>query len=226
MKFFKLFALTVLAFTLIFATSCEKKKTTPKLFKEKFTKENVFSLVEQIRKDSTIELTDLDLLASGIARYSNVMDSLYGKTPQDVIKTEERIRRNQFGLNLVTNAISGFSRFRYDGWKPAEINGTKYNVFTYTVFNVSKENIRRISGYLQFLTSNNQLIRAYRINVDQTIEGGKFTQFQSTFIHDTTNQNENFLVNALKQNPASVFVAWRPTYIELSGGQKIDLEQQ
>lgn len=226
MKGLRFFNVFVLALVLVFATSCEKKKPASKLLNEKLAANNFFELVEKVSKDTLIPFEEIDFFTTGIARYNNFIDSLYGKTVKEIIDNEKTLRRKQSSINLITNSIQCFSRFRYDGWKPVEIEGTKYNIFTYTVSNISKIDIRKISGYLQFLTSANQLIRAYRINVEQTIKAGQYTQFQSTFKNEENNQNEAFLVKALTENPQTIFVSWRPTYIELDNGQKIDLEQK
>lgn len=226
MKNFRFFGLLILSLTLVFATSCEKKKPTSKLLDEKITSKNFLELVDKVRNDSLFSYEELDFFATGIARYSNFIDSLYGKTVKEVIESEQNLRIKQSSINLSSNAIQCFSRFRYDGWKPVEVDGSKFNIFTYTVSNISKNDIKRINGYLQFLTSANQLIRAYRINVEQTIKAGQYTQFQSTFKNEENNQNEAFLVKALTENPRNVFVSWRPIYLELDNGQKIDLEQK
>lgn len=172
----------------------------------------------------TIE--DLDYFSSGVARYNNLIDSLYNKSVKEIIEQEKKLRFRQSGINLATNAITAFSRFRYDGWKPVDINGSKFNVFTYTISNISKTDIKKIYGYLQFFTAGNQLVRAYRINIDQTIKGGQFTQFQSTFKFEEGNKNEEFLIKMLTENPQQIFVSWRPLYLELDNGQKVDLEEK
>lgn len=210
---------------LVFSSSCEKKKTS-KLLNEKVTAQNFFELVEKAKKDTLLTVEELDYFSSGIARYSNVIDSLFNKTIKQIIEQEKKFRRRQSEINLATNAIISYTRFRYDGWKPLEINGSKFNVFTYTISNISKNDVKKIYGYLQFFTGNNQLIRAYRINIDQTIKSNQFTQFQSTFKYEEGNQNEEFLVKTLKENPSQIFVSWRPLYLELDNGQKIDLEEK
>lgn len=226
MKGFRFFGVFVLALILVFAMSCEKKKPSSQLLNEKLSAKNFFELVDKVSKDTLLSFEEIDFLTTGIARYNNFIDSLYGKTVKEIIDNEKDFRRRQSSINLVTNSVQCFSRFRYDGWKPVEIEGSKFNIFTYTVSNISKNDIKKINGYLQFLTSTNQLIRAYRINVDQTIKAGQYTQFQSTFKTDENNRNEAFLVKALTENPQTIFVSWRPTYIELDNGQKIDLEQK
>ncbi|MCX7880199.1 MAG: hypothetical protein N2517_06015 [Ignavibacteria bacterium] len=218
-----LFFVLFLAFSF---TGCDKKakeKASP-LLKEKITAQNFFEIVDKIRKDTLLTLEETDLLSSGIARYSNLIDSLYNKTLAEIINLEKDIRRRQNLSNLTTNAILSFSRFRYDGWKEVEVEKSKFNIFTYTISNISNNDIKKLSGFLQFFTANNQLIRAYRLNIDQPIKAKQFTQFQSTFRLDEQNQNELFLIKALKENPQQIFVSWRPVYFELDNGQKIDLE--
>lgn len=224
MRTFHFFVLVLIS-VLVFTTGCEKKKTS-KLLKENVTAQNFFEIVEKASKDTLLTIEELDFFSTGIARYSNVIDSLYGKTVKQIIDTERDLRRRQSGINLATNAIVSFSRFRYDSWKPVDINGSKFNVFTYTISNISKVDIKKIYGFLQFLTGNNQLIRAFRINIDQPIKAGQFTQFQSTFRLEVGNQNEEFLVKMLKENPNQIFVSWRPLYLELDNGQKIDLQEK
>ncbi len=223
MKYFRISLFAFFFIVLIFA-GCEKKKSS-KLLNEKVTEQNFFSLIEKVKKDSLFTLEELDLFSTAIARYSNFVDSLYNKSVKQIIEQERLNRRRQGFINLVTNAIVAHSRFRYDGWKPIDINGTQFNVFTYTISNISKVNINKISGFLQFSTSNNQLIRAYRINIDQAIPAGQFTQFQSTFRFEQGNRNEELLIKALKESPNQIFVSWRPVYIELENGQKINLEE-
>jgi len=210
---------------LVLFVGCQKKKTSP-LLNEKLTPQNFFELVGKVKKDTLITAEEIELFSSGVGRYSNFVDSLFNKSVKQIIDQERTLRRRQSYVNLATNAIVCYSRFRYDGWKPIEIDGSKFNVFTYTISNISKNDIDRIQGYLQFFTTNNQLIRAYRINVDQTIKAGQFTQFQSTFRAEENNQNELLLVKLLKENPNTVFVTWRPMYLELDNGQKIDLEEK
>lgn len=210
---------------LVLFVGCQKKKTSP-LLNEKLTPQNFFELVDKVKKDTLITAEEIELFSSGVGRYSNFVDSLFNKSVKQIIDQERTLRRRQSYVNLATNAIVCYSRFRYDGWKPIEIDGSKFNVFTYTISNISKNDIDRIQGYLQFFTTNNQLIRAYRINVDQTIKAGQFTQFQSTFRAEENNQNELLLVKLLKENPNTVFVTWRPMYLELDNGQKIDLEEK
>ncbi len=223
MKYFRISLFAFFFIVLIFV-GCEKKKSS-KLLNEKVTEQNFFSLIEKVKKDSLFTLEELDLFSTAIARYSNFVDSLYNKSVKQIIEQERLNRRRQGFINLVTNAIVAHSRFRYDGWKPIDINGTQFNVFTYTISNISKVNINKISGFLQFSTSNNQLIRAYRINIDQAIPAGQFTQFQSTFRFEQGNRNEELLIKALKESPNQIFVSWRPVYIELENGQKINLEE-
>ncbi|MCX7908250.1 MAG: hypothetical protein N2560_01865 [Ignavibacteria bacterium] len=222
---FSNFILSLMIALMFFSFGCEKKKTS-KLLNEKVTSQNFFDIVEKIKKDTLLSIEEIDLFSTGVARYSNVIDSLFNKTIKQIIEQEMNFRRKQSQVNLATNAIIAYSRFRYDGWKPVEINGSDFNVFTYTISNISKNDIKKIYGYLQFFTANNQLIRAYRINIDQDIKSGQFTQFQSTFKHEDNNQNEVFLVKTLKENPNQIFVSWRPVYIELDNGQKINLEEK
>ncbi|MGB9770647.1 MAG: hypothetical protein ACPLX7_01545 [Candidatus Kapaibacteriota bacterium] len=214
------------ALLLVFSFGCQPNKKSSKLLGEKITAQNFFDVIDKARKDTLLTIEELDYFNSGVARYSNLIDSLYNKTIKEIIEQEMKLRRRQSGINLATNAIVSFSRFRYDGWKPIEINGSKFNVFTYTISNISKNDIKKIYGYLQFFTAGNQLIRAYRINIDQTIKGGQFTQFQSTFQYEKDNKNEEFLVKMLNDSPNQVFVSWRPVYLELDNGQKIDLEEK
>ncbi len=220
------FFILILSIGILFLSNgCEKKKISP-LLNERLTPQNFFELVEKVKKDTLLSYEDIDFFSSGVARYSNLLDSLFNKTIKQIVEQEKKLRRRQSFINLATNAIVSYSRFRYDDWKPIEINGSKFNVFTYTISNISKNDIKRINGYLQFFTGNNQLIRAYRLNVDQTIKAGQYTQFQSTFRMEEENQNEQFLVKSLKENPRSIFVKWLPLYIELDNGQKIDLEEK
>ncbi|MEJ5285791.1 MAG: hypothetical protein CH6_3071 [Candidatus Kapaibacterium sp.] len=221
-SFFVLF----LALVIVFSNGCEPKKKTSKLLNEKITAQNFFEVIEKARKDSLMTIEDLDYFSSGVARYNNLIDSLYNKSVKEIIEQEKKLRFRQSGINLATNAITAFSRFRYDGWKPVDINGSKFNVFTYTISNISKTDIKKIYGYLQFFTAGNQLVRAYRINIDQTIKGGQFTQFQSTFKFEEGNKNEEFLIKMLTENPQQIFVSWRPLYLELDNGQKVDLEEK
>ena len=221
----KSFIIVFLIAFLVASVGCQKTKPSP-LLNEKLTAQNFFELVEKVKKDSLLTAEEIDLFSSGVARYSNFVDSLFNKSIKEIIDQERTLRRRQSYINLATNAIVCYSRFRYDGWKPIEIDGSKFNVFTYTISNISKNDIKKIYGYLQFFTTSNQLIRAYRINVDQTIKAGQFTQFQSTFRLEENNQNEQFLIKSLEENPRSILVTWRPMYIELDNGQKIDLEEK
>ncbi|MFN3306426.1 MAG: hypothetical protein ACK42Z_04475 [Candidatus Kapaibacteriota bacterium] len=222
MKYFRVWLFAFFFVFLIFV-GCEKKKSS-KLLNEKLTQQNFFTLIEKTKNDSLLTFEELDLFNTAIARYSNFVDSLYNKSVKQIIEQERLNRRRQGFINLATNAILAHSRFRYDGWKPVDINGAQFNVFTYTISNISKVNIKKVSGFLQFLTANNQLIRAYRINIDQAIPAGQFTQFQSTFRFEQGNRNEELLIKALKESPNQVFVSWRPVYFELDNGQKIKLE--
>lgn len=223
MKSFK-FVLFIIFSILITFVACEKKKSS-KLLNEKVTQQNFFSVIEKVKKDSLLTFEELDLFNTAIARNNNNIDTLYNKTVKQIIEQEKVNRRRQGYINIATNAIIAYSRFRYDGWKPVDINGSKFNVFTYTISNISKVNINKISGFLQFSTGNNQLIRAYRINIDQAIPAGQFTQFQSTFRFEQGNRNEELLIKLLQDTPNQVFVSWRPVYIELDNGQKINLEE-
>jgi len=224
MKPVRIFILLFLTFTLILS-GCEKKRAS-KLLNEKVTAQNLFEIVDKAKNDSLLSFEELDFFTSAVIRYNNVLDSLYNKTLKQIIEQEMKIRRRQSAINLATNTISAFSRFKYDGWKPIDINGSKFNVFTYTISNISKNDIKKVYGFLQFLTPNNQLIRAYRINIDQVIKGGQYTQFQSTFKYEEGNKNEEYLVKMLSENPGQIFVSWRPVYLELDNGQKIDLEEK
>lgn len=224
MRTYSIFFTVLLLVSFLFTIGCEKKASKSKLLNEKITQENFFDIITQAKSDTLLTYQEIELLANGITRYANALDSLYNKTVKEIISREEQIRRQQNLSNLGVNVIGTFSRLRYDGWKPIEVNGTKLNVFTYTIFNISNVNIRKISGYLQFFTANNQFVRAYRINIDQTINGKQFTQFQSTFREEEGNQNEEFLLKALKQNPNTILVRWLPTFIELDNGKKLNLE--
>lgn len=224
MRSFNIFFIFSLLISFLFTVGCEKKAPKSKLLNEKITQENFFDIITQAKSDTLLTNQEIELFANGISRYSNALDSLYNKTVKEIIAREEQIRRQQNLSNLGVNVITTFSRFRYDGWKPIEVNGTKLNVFTYTIFNISNANIRKISGYLQFYTTNNQLIRAYRLNIDQPINSKQFTQFQSTFQLEEGNQNEEFLLKALQENPNTILVRWLPTLIELDNGKKLNLE--
>lgn len=219
-----MFFSVLLLISFLFTIGCEKKASKSKLLNEKITQENFFDIITQAKSDTLLTYQEIELLANGITRYVRALDSLYNKTVKEIISREEQIRRQQNLSNLGVNVIGTFSRLRYDSWKPIEVNGTKLNVFTYTIFNISNINIKKISGYLQFFTANNQFVRAYRINIDQTINSKQFTQFQSTFQEEKGNQNEEFLLKALKQNPNTILVRWLPTFIELDNGKKLNLE--
>lgn len=222
-KAYNLFALFLV---LLLTTSCEKEAPKSKLLKEKITAENFFDIISKTNSDSLLTNQEIELFSLGINRFANALDSLYNKSVQDIIKREEQIRRQQIISNLGVNVIKTYTRFRYDGWKPIDVNGTNLNVFTYTIFNISPSNLRRLAGYLQFYTTNNQFIRAYPLRIEQTINSKQFTQFQSTFRTEDGNKNEEFLLKALKENPASILVRWLPTYIELENGKKLDLENK
>lgn len=224
MRALNIFLIFFFLTSLLFTFGCEKKAPQSKLLNEKITPENFFEIITQAKSDTLLTNQEIELFANGITRFTNALDSLYNKTVKEIIAREEQIRRQQSLSNLGVNVITTFSRLRYDGWKPIEVNGTKLTVFTYTIFNISNENIRKISGFLQFYRTNNQFIRAYRINIDQTINSKKFTQFQSTFRTEEGNQNEEFLLKALKENPNTIFVRWLPTFIELDNGKKLNLE--
>ncbi|MGQ9819553.1 MAG: hypothetical protein ACUVQ1_06480 [Candidatus Kapaibacteriales bacterium] len=224
MRSFNVLFILVLISTFLFQVGCEKKAPKSKLLNEKITQENFFDIITKAKSDTLLTNQEIELFANGISRFANALDTLYNKTVKEIIAREEQIRRQQNLSNLGVNVIATFSRLRYDGWKPIEVNGSKLNVFAYTIFNISNANIRKISGYLQFYTANNQFIRAYRLNIDQTIKSKQFTQFQSTFRAEEGNQNEEFLLKALQENPNTILVRWLPTFIELDNGKKLNLE--
>lgn len=226
MQSLKIISLFTFLFILLLSSGCEKKGKKSNLLNEKITADNFFDIITQTKSDTLLTVEEIDLFSNGIARFTNALDSLYNKTVKDIIYREQQIRRQQNISNLGINAISAFTRFRYDGWKPIDANGVKLNVFSYTIFNISNTNVRKLSGYLQFFTTNNQFIRAYPIRVDQIINSKQFTQFQSTFRSEDGNQSEDFLVKALKENPSTILVRWLPTYIELDNGKKLDLESK
>ncbi len=218
----KILAVVVFFVSLTFIGGCQKEEA--KVKQEVINVANLPELLDKMKADQGFKKEEIDMFVLGIGRFANQLDSVNGKTVGAVINDEKEFLRKSSLLGLTNTLMNSLHGFGYIGWEPVEQNSQKYFRFGIAIQNKAKEDIKNVEGLLKFVTSNNQLIKGFRIKITQGIPAGKVQQFNSTFIMDQNNKNDILLNEVLTNKNPNVYTVWDPSVIEFASGKKIAKE--
>jgi len=215
----KILAVVVFCASISFIGGCQKEEA--KVKQEVINVANLPELLDKIKADEAFKKEDIDLFVQGLGRFAATLDSVNGKTVGQIINLEKDFLRKSSLLGLTTTAMNIVQGFGYVGWQPLEQADKKYFQFGFAIQNKTKEDFKNVEGLLKFVTANNQLIKAFRIKIEQGVPAGKVQQYNSTFIMDQSNKNDILLNDVLVAKNPNVYTVWEPTLIEFAGGKKI-----
>ena len=210
---------------IILLVSCGKNDTSlesPAL-NEKITLHNIEDISKKISDDKNIKRADIELYINALTRLGSFQDSIIGKTPLELIKSQEEFLKNRdiLVLNNTSSRMNLFLQhtFNYDG---IQFNDTdknnKINILVFSIKNISDKTIKKVKGMLSFYTQDGQIIKIFNLSTAQEIKPNKEkpTQFSMSFKHDMNSERDNIIRTSRNLN-----AVWTPTLIEFTDNTKI-----
>ncbi|GAB1370587.1 hypothetical protein MASR1M45_06480 [Candidatus Kapaibacterium sp.] len=211
--------------------SCQPEKKESKFLSEIVTKQNVTSIFKQLRDDKDFTTQDYQYLTNGMTRLVTMsIDSLLGKSVGEIIKLQQNFERDQTAATAANQAtkveLVMNHDFKYLGLKPELIAETQKDVdfLYYEVTNKSDKEISNLQGVLQFMDTQNNIVKIYPIvlsNIikDGVIKPGEMKRFMHPFDHDAANVRDQ----QIRNDHRNLRPIWICTMIEFKDGSKISV---
>ena len=212
--------LIIVGISIFTFSACDNKKESA-IRNEVISDNNITEIITKIKNDKDITKEEIDLITAAFTRYVNTPDSLKGKKIGDLIDQQSERRRKTSLNSLVTTSIGLFHQFGFIGWEPSAKDLDTFNVFKFVIHNKSKKDIKEVQGLLKFVTSGNQLIRAFPVIVNQEIKAEKNQPFQSVYKLDKNSKSDVLLHQLLKNKTPNVIPMWQATKIVFADGSEI-----
>lgn len=216
----KLLTVFAILSSIILLSSCQKEADS-KIKQEVINTAQLPALLEKMKADENFKKEDIDNFVLGMGRFNGKLDSLNGKTVQQVIDEEKDFLKKSSLVGLTNTFMNMIHGFGYKEWQPLEQNDQKFFTFAFAVQNKTKEDLKYVEGLLKFVTANNQLIKGFRVKIQQGVKNSAIQQFNSTFAFDPNNKNDVLLWELLTNKSPQVYTLWEPLTLEFNNGQKI-----
>ncbi|HPD33139.1 MAG TPA: hypothetical protein PKV40_02190 [Candidatus Kapabacteria bacterium] len=207
-------------------SSCSKEGNSPVL-QEKLTKENLYQIAQNIYNEKKLTRDQIDLFNSAINRYGLTPDSIIGKTVGELItKEEQNLWQNsakQLVATLAKVQILSDHKIKYLGLQPQDKDTLKLDIIVFEITNTSNKDIQDLEGQFRFFDMQNQLIKAYPIQLSKVmtqvpvIKPGETRRFAYPFFHDSNNERDE-KVRAGKD----LQILWFPVSMTFSDSTKIN----
>ncbi len=211
--------LSLLAIIVVFAgifNSCDDSKTDSQYAEEKITKNNLYSLAQKLTEENKLSREDIQLFTGAINRLGLNADSIVGKTVAELISAQDEFAKQQ-EFKQMTSILAKAEiivnhSIKYIGMKPLDTLEKSYDYLVFEITNKSDKEIANLMGQFRFLDANNNLIKAYPIELKQIIPANTTLKANETrrlvypFFHDKNNQRDEIVRagNGLQ-------VVWFPT---------------
>lgn len=221
----KITKLLLLFFVVSFFWSCSNNEPKSSYLKEKLTKDNLYELAQNIKKEGSLSKDYTDLFVGAMNRLGLTPDSVIGKTVEQLIKEQESfLKMNSYNMLVSTFAKAEIlmnHKIQYLGLKALDTNGKSFDYLVFEITNNSKKDIANIEGQLRFFNMQNQIIKAYPIEINKVLDGkilkaGETRRFAYPFFHDKTNQRDEII-----RTGKDLQVLWFPTTLVYNDSTKI-----
>jgi hypothetical protein len=222
-KFFKVSTVIVIAFAITFTTSCMKSQDS-KFKNEVITANNISELVQKIKDENTMGKEDIEILTAGIARLSQVKDSIIGKKIAQVLDIQKEYLRKNSMLGLVNTGtqvemnlaltVKFTKRLKYEN-DTLNADGIEFQLI-----NNSDKEITSITGAIRMANDKNEILGVRPIKyVNLSLKPGTtYTQPEVwPYVDDATHK--------AFRNEVNLIPVWIPETIEFAGGKKITINQ-
>lgn len=214
----------VLVLIIVSFISCNNEEKVESVLLEKITTENLIEISDKISKNKNIQAEDLDYFLGYLNSYSGYRDSIFGKSPIEMInsqKNRELESKKQTLLQVAKkNTFNHSFAIVLDEIKPYdETDKMPVNLFIYKMSNMSKKTITKVEGFIEFYDNQSTLIKKYGVSVDYVIEPNKAITQQYPYNHDITNPRDIYI----RENYKNTLIVWKPIKITFKDGSIIDL---
>ena len=204
--------------------SYHKEEKVESVLLEKITTENLIDISDKISKNKNIQVEDLDYFLSYLNTYSAYRDSIFGKSPIEIINSQKNreIESKKQTLMQVAkkNTFNHTFAIILDEIKPYDETGKMpINLFIYKMSNMSKKTITKVEGFIEFYDNQSTLIKKYGVSVDYVIEPNKAITQQYPYNHDITNPRDIYI----RENYKNTLIVWKPMKITFKDGSVIDM---
>lgn len=208
--------------------SCSNNEPKSSYLKEKLTKDNLYDIAQNIKKEGTLSRDYTELFVGAMNRLGLTPDSVLGKTVEQLIKEQENfLKTNSYNILVSTFAKAEIlmnQKIQYLGLKALDTNDKSFDYLVFEVTNNSKKDIANLEGQLRFFNNQNQIIKAYPIELNKVLDGkvlktGETRRFAYPFFHDKTNQRDEIV-----RTGKDLQVLWFPTTLIYSDSTTITAE--
>ena len=212
------FASLILAFV-----ACEKSG----IKNEKITLDNLSELADKAKDDDNLSKDEIASLINCLTRFSGMKDSVVGKTIGQILDKEmENNKANNFKLLKQTAIRSEMSmnyNLKYLGLAPVldSISKQPLNVIYFELTNNSIKDIKAITGLLQLINQQNQLIKQFPVTYKDAIMAGKTIKFYQAYTHNEKDSRDNMI-----RTDKNLIYLWNPESIEFTDGKKLTLVEK
>jgi len=168
----------------------------------------------------------IDLFNSAINRYGLTPDSITGKTVGEIItKEEQNLWQNsakQLVATLAKVQILSNHKIKYLGLQPQDKDTVKLDILVFEITNTSNKDIKDLEGQFRFFDMQNQLIKAYPIELAKVmtqvpvIKPGETRRFAYPFFHDSNNERDEKV-----RSGQDLQILWFPVSMTFSDSTKI-----
>lgn len=221
---FKLFFAAILTASFIMV-SCQTQEKSP-ILKEVFNSNELPELIEKVQNDQKLTKDEIDLLAAGISRNLNTLDSINGKTLEQIIILQSDFLKNSAITTLTNTAIGTSIQSRYIGWQPDSVNLKNIDGFKIYIKNKTNKEIKRVFGRLNFFNNQNQVLGLFDVNLNVTVQPEK----ESIILAKISSVNQDNGINdlakirdILENQPNTLFAQWTVIEVEFADGKNISL---
>lgn len=205
--------------------SCQTQEKSP-ILKDVFNSDEFPELIEKVKNDLKLTKDEIDLLAAGISRNINTLDSINGKTLEQIINLQSDFLKNSSITTLTNTAIGASIQSRYIGWQPDSVNLTNIDGFKIYVNNKTKKEITRVFGRLNFFNNQNQVLGLFDVNLTVKIQPENEAVILAKISSVNQNNGINDLAkirNILENEPNTLFAQWAVIDVEFADGKMISL---
>ncbi len=229
MKF--LYNIISICFVAVILVSCNQQaQLDPNIYDQKFTQDNIESLLKQVENDKSITREKIDLLAAGISRLTSLKrDTIIGKTLNDVINIEDNFFRQRSLATLrnqgVKVSLVQNHEFKFAGLIPRDTLDKSFNLIVIEITNKGKKEMANIQGNLQFFDRNAQVVKSYPINIKNALNGAKIASGETKRVVIPYTNDKNNLRDAMMRNDLkNMSAVWVATMIEWADGSQISVQ--